>query len=102
MAKHNTKRNLAIRIAAETGMAPYDVLMVIQKLFDHLTTGLIEGDRFEFRNFGVFETTTRKSRVGRNPRQPVNSVIIPERRVVKFKPGKNMRGLAVTAKAPAP
>lgn len=95
-----TKRNLAVLIAEETDTTPQAVLDVIQKLFDHMVEGLIAGERFEFRNFGVFECAIRKTRVGRNPRQPADSVIIPERRVVKFKPGKNMRGLALLTKVP--
>ena len=94
-----TKRNLAMRISAETSIACPDVLLVVQTLFDRLTEGLVAGERFEFRDFGVFETTTRKSRVGRNPRKPASPVIIPERRVVKFKPGKNMRELVLRTKA---
>ena len=45
----------------------------------------------EFRNFGVFEVMVRKPRVGRNPNAPRKTVEIPERVVVKFKPGKIMR-----------
>jgi nucleoid DNA-binding protein len=33
----------------------------------------------------------RKSRIGRNPKKPENVVTIPERKVVKFKPGKVMK-----------
>ncbi|MEI6809489.1 MAG: HU family DNA-binding protein [bacterium] len=99
---NNTKRNLAIRISDETDLSPMQVLDVMQKLFDHMTEGLAAGERYEFRNFGVFETAMRKSRVGRNPRQPVNTVVIPERRVVKFKPGKNLRGFSVPPKVTVP
>ena len=42
-------------------------------------------------NFGVFEVVERKPRVGRNPNSPSKTVQIPERKVVKFKPGKVMR-----------
>jgi nucleoid DNA-binding protein len=34
---------------------------------------------------------TRKPRIGRNPSKPTEVVTIPERKVVKFKPGKIMR-----------
>lgn len=95
-----TKRSIAVLIAEETNSMPQDVLEIIQKFLDHLTEGLVAGERFEFRNFGVFESATRKSRTGRNPRKPANSVTIPERRVIKFKPGKNMRGLSLLTKAP--
>src|SRR5438552_2356532 len=43
------------------------------------------------RKFGVFEVKIRKARVGRNPNNPGTDVPIPERAVVKFKPGKDMR-----------
>ncbi|HHU14004.1 MAG TPA: integration host factor subunit beta, partial [Lentisphaerae bacterium] len=43
--------------------------------------------------FGVFEVTTRKARIGRNPNKPEDVVVIPVRRVVKFKPGKRMRDM---------
>ena len=45
----------------------------------------------EFRDFGVFEIVTRKSRIGRNPNKPEDVVVIPARKVVKFKPGKRLR-----------
>jgi nucleoid DNA-binding protein len=43
------------------------------------------------RNFGVFEVKIRKARVGRNPNAPETDVPIPQRAVVKFKAGKEMR-----------
>lgn len=86
-----TKRDLVVRISKETGMIQQDVYTVIQKTLDYITEGLAQGEHIEFRDFGVFEVCTRKSRVGRNPNQPDNVVQIPERRVVKFKPGKQMK-----------
>ena len=86
-----TKRDLVVRISKETGMIQQDVYAVIQKTLDYITDGLVEGEHIEFRDFGVFEVCTRKSRIGRNPNQPDHVVQIPERRVVKFKPGKEMK-----------
>ena len=45
----------------------------------------------ELRNFGVFEIKVRKSRKGRNPNKPEIEVAIPERVVVKFRAGKELR-----------
>jgi nucleoid DNA-binding protein len=44
----------------------------------------------------------RKARIGRNPNAPETDVPIPERSVVKFKPGKEMRAevLKIAPKAP--
>jgi nucleoid DNA-binding protein len=86
-----TKRDLAVRISKETGIVQEDVATVLQKTLDYITEALVEGNHIEFRDFGVFEVCVRKSRIGRNPNQPKDVVRIPERRVVKFKPGKEMK-----------
>lgn len=86
-----TKREMVEQIAAETGFAQTDVMEVVQRAFDLMTERLCAGDRMEFRNFGVFEVQTRKSRIGRNPNRPEQTVCIPERKTVKFKPGRIMR-----------
>lgn len=88
-----TKRELVVRIANETGLVQQDVFSVVQKTLDHITEALAHGDTVEFRNFGVFEIRTRKKRIGRNPSNPTQVVDIPERKVVRFKPGKVMRQL---------
>ena len=49
--------------------------------------------QYRFGNFGVFEVLTRKARVGRNPNAPSKEVQIPERAVVKFRAGKEMKKL---------
>ena len=92
-----TKRELVVRISKETGVVQEDVHTVIQKALDYMTEALVSGDHIEFRDFGVFEVATRKSRVGRNPRKPADVVEIPSRRVVKFKAGKKMKEMVLTA-----
>ena len=86
-----TKRDLVVRISEETGMIQQDVYAVIQKMLDYIVEGLAKGETIEFRNFGVFEVRTRKQRIGRNPNRPEMVVTIPERKVVKFKPGKELK-----------
>lgn len=86
-----TKKELVVRIADETGFIQKDVSVVLQKTLDHITESLEQGETVEFRNFGVFGTKVRKSRIGRNPNKPGDMVTIPERKVVKFKPGKIMK-----------
>jgi len=91
-----TKRELVVRIAGETKLSQHEVADILQKTLDYIIEGLAKGETIEFRDFGVFEVKTRKPRIGRNPNKPQNTVIIPERRVVKFKAGKIMK--AVTSK----
>jgi nucleoid DNA-binding protein len=86
-----TKRDLVIRISNETGLVQQQVLDVIQKTLDYISQSLSSGRKVELRNFGVFEVKVRKARVGRNPNAPETDVPIPQRAVVKFKPGKEMR-----------
>jgi len=86
-----TKRNLVIRISNDTGMIQHEVMQVVQKTLDYIAEAVAQGHKVELRNFGVFEVKTRKARIGRNPNSPETDVPIPERAVVKFKPGKEMR-----------
>ena len=86
-----TKRELVVRISKETGVVQEDVYTILQKSLDYITEALVKGDHIEFRDFGVFEVCRRKARVGRNPNRPQNTVQIPERKVVKFKPGRLMK-----------
>jgi DNA-binding protein HU-beta/integration host factor subunit alpha len=85
------KRDLVVRISAETRIVQHHVLDVVQKTLDHIAEAVTQGRKVELRNFGVFEVKTRKARVGRNPHAPASDVRIPPRAVVKFKPGKEMR-----------
>jgi nucleoid DNA-binding protein len=101
-----TKRDLVIRItsepaAVERKLIQQDVQFVIQRTLDLIAAALADRDKVELRNFGVFEVRIRKGRIGRNPHQPDVDVPIPQRAVVKFKAGKEMR-TAVLKLTPPP
>ena len=85
-----TKRELVIRVANQLEMTQSEVAKVIENVFDTISSSLAEGERWELRDFGVFEVKTRASRIGRNPRTG-DQVPVPERRVVTFRPGKKMK-----------
>jgi DNA-binding protein HU-beta/integration host factor subunit alpha len=95
-----TKRDLVIQISEETGQIQQKVLQVVQRTLDLISESLAAGKTVELRNFGVFEVKLRKARVGRNPNDPNKDVPIPQRAVVKFKPGKEMREAVL--KSPRP
>ena len=80
-----------VKIASETGLTQSDVAAVVQKTLDYMADELAEGNNIELRNFGVFEVKVRRSRKGRNPNAPTNEVVIPERVVVKFRAGKELK-----------
>jgi len=90
-----TKRDLVIRISEESTLIQQQVLDVVQKTLDYIAEALAKGDKVELRNFGVFEVKVRKARIGRNPNSPEKDVPIPQRSVVKFKPGKQMRAAVI-------
>jgi len=86
-----TKKKLINSISQEKGIHPNDVRHVIQAFLDKMTDCLSEGDRLEFRDFGVFEVVERKQKIGRNPKKAAEPIVIPARNAVKFTPGKKMR-----------
>lgn len=86
-----TKKKLISVISRDRGLHPNDVRNVIQSFLDRMTDYLSNGDRLEFRDFGVFEIVQRKQKIGRNPKNPSVPVVIPARPAVKFTPGKKMR-----------
>ena len=86
-----TKKEIVKQISDELELTQLKVKDIVQKTFDAIVETLLREGRIELRNFGVFEVKVRKARIGRNPNAPATDVPIPERCVVKFKPGKEMR-----------
>ncbi len=62
---------------------------IVQYVFDAIIETLLSEKRIELRNFGVFEVKPRRSRKARNPRTG-DTVEVPAKNVVTFKPGKDM------------
>jgi nucleoid DNA-binding protein len=66
------------------------VKKIVQEFLDEITSELCKDNRLEFRDFGVFETRVRASRIAQNPRT-LERVDVPAKRTVKFKMGRLMR-----------
>ncbi len=94
-----TKKELSERIADKTGTSRTAVRFMLQTLLDEVVEELGQGNRIEFRDFGVFEIKVRAPRIAQNPRT-LDRVLVPERRSVKFKPGKGMRDTIEKDQAP--
>ena len=84
-----TKKEMARAIAEEMGLTQLQVQGVVRRVFDGITETLVREGRIELRNFGVFEVRERKPRKARNPRTG-EKVEVPAKRVVTFKPGREM------------
>lgn len=85
-----TKKDIVLRVTDMTGIKQVDVKRIVQKTFDVIVEALIRNEKVELRNFGVFKIKERKARFGRNPRTG-ESVPVPPRKVVVFKPGLEMK-----------
>ncbi len=88
-----TKKKLINAISQKNKLNPSDVRSTVQAFLDMMTDCLSNGDRLEFRDFGVFEVVLRKQKIGRNPKNAEVPIVIPARNAVKFTPGKKMRTL---------
>ena len=85
-----TKKDIVMKVSNESNLTQVDVKNIIQKTFDSIGECLERGETVELRNFGVFKVKQRRGRIGRNPRTG-DEVEVPERRVVVFKPGLQMK-----------
>lgn len=85
-----TKKILVDRIAQESGLQRTQVKKVLQDFLDQIVDELGEGNRIEFRDFGVFEVKHRAARTAQNPKT-LERVPVAAKRSVRFKPGRKMR-----------
>lgn len=88
-----TKREIAKEVALRIGATQTDSASAVQATLDIMAEELAKGGHIELRGFGVFEIKTRKQSVGRNPRKPEKQVIIPARKIVKFRAGKELAAI---------
>ena len=91
MSNNLTKRDIVTKVYNKTNFSQKEIRETVQLTLDCIQEALIKGQNVELRNFGVFELQVRKARIGRNPNKPEKDVIIPQRAVIKFKAGKEMR-----------
>ncbi len=85
-----TKKELVNRIAERTGQTKVVTKEIIQQFLDEVIRELGNGNRLEFREFGVFEIKSRAARRAQNPRT-LEKVSVPAKKVVKFKVGRLMK-----------
>lgn len=85
-----TRKDLIDRIVQSTGETRAAAKAVVEHFLREITAELAQGNRLEFRDFGVFETKTTPARLAQNPRTQ-ERVRVPARRRVVFKAGRLMR-----------
>ncbi|MHB1736616.1 MAG: integration host factor subunit beta [Acidithiobacillus sp.] len=86
-----TKSELIKNIGAQyPHLSMRDIEMATRQILDYLSDALAEGERIEIRGFGSFSMHVRPAKQGRNPKTG-EPVLVPEKRVPHFKPGKELR-----------
>jgi integration host factor subunit beta len=95
-----TRSDLVTRLAERfPQLTQRDTEFAVKTILDAMSDALARGHRIEIRGFGSFSINRRPPRMGRNPRSG-EQVLIPEKLVPHFKPGKALRE-AVDATVPA-
>ncbi len=87
-----TKAELIAKVAAEAQVRKVDAEKAINSLIRAVSGALKAKGRLALAGFGTFVVAERKAREGRNP-QTGKPIKIPATKVVKFKPGKQLKDL---------
>ena len=86
-----TKSELIEIVSAKAPNFPKrDVEMIVNTMFDCMTSSLAGKERIEIRGFGSFVAKERRARDGRNPRTGAK-VSVPHKWVPFFTAGKELR-----------
>jgi nucleoid DNA-binding protein len=74
------------------GISHADALKIVDMILDTIKDRLARGEKVVISGFGCFRSVKRKDRKGVNPRTG-DSIIIPGRKAVVFKPSKYIKSL---------
>ena len=87
-----TKRDLIDEVVKQfPRFSRRDAEVMVNAVFDSMTTALCRGDRIEIRGFGTLCVKQARARLtARNPKTR-ETVRVPARRKVQFKPGQALR-----------
>jgi len=86
-----TKSELIGRLAERyPQLVAKDAEFAVRTILEAMARTLAQGHRIEIRGFGSFSLSHRPPRIGRNPKSG-ERVLVPEKRVPHFKPGKELR-----------
>lgn len=83
------KTELTNKIAESAGLSKVDAKKALEAALEIITDAVKAGDKVSLIGFGTFSTSVRPARQGKNPRTG-ESIIIPEKTLVKFKAGSDL------------
>ena len=83
------KAELINAIAEQAGLSKVDSKKALEAFVCAVTESLKAGERVSLVGFGSFHVTERRGRIGINP-STKQSIEIPAKKVVKFRPGTEL------------
>jgi integration host factor subunit beta len=86
------KVDLIEAVARATELTRKDSEVIVEEIFENTIQAVNRGEKIELRGFGSFRVRQREARHGRNPKTGA-PVDIQAKRVVYFKPGKELNEL---------
>ena len=89
-----TKADLIRKISEKTDLNKANSERALNACMEGIEESLVNEGKLTLTGFGTFSVENRKERKGRNP-QTGQEITIPASRVVKFRPGKNLKGTVV-------
>lgn len=84
------KAELIAKVSEVTEFSKKDAGIIVDAVFEVISTALQNGDTVKLNGFGSFEVRERAARKGRNP-QTGDTIDIPSRNVPVFKPSKTLK-----------
>jgi len=85
-----TKARMVDELRARTGLPRHDATLLIEGLLDSMKEALEAGETVKISGFGSFVVRAKRARHGRNPHTG-ESITLPGRRVLTFKPSRLLR-----------
>lgn len=84
-----TKTDLINEIAAKASLSKAQAKAALDATLESISQAVANDDKVQLIGFGTFSVVEKPERKGRNPRTK-EEIVIPARKVVKFKPGAGL------------
>lgn len=85
------KSDLVSKVAEKVEITKKDAAVYVESILSSISNALVDGDKVQLSGFGTFEVRDRKERVGRNPQNPTEEIIIPASKAPAFKAAKGLK-----------
>ena len=86
--KNLKKKDISLEISEKLGFSVLYSSKIVEDLIDSFRIQIINGNLY-LKNLGSFTLKEKRERIGRNPRSK-ETFIIKKRKVIIFKPSKNL------------